>query len=236
MNPKQLTRDADKVNATLEEVGDQLITTKGCKIYIPTRYAEKGLINVGDDTYITMLYAMVVDDRYYAVSLVPAKGRIEPDVTNTVSMLGDEYFEFIFEPGSVVIGNLNLVQDKNITFDIHEELIGRGKIPWYLDYDDVGKLFDEAPKHAGVKVGANHAILEMIASTVARYEEDPTQFYRQIKDKVNVKPFYVPFKSVSYGASNTTAKLMGAYWNEGLTSALVNPTDNVEAIEELLRR
>lgn len=236
MNPKQLVRDAAKVNATLTEVGDQLVTLTGCKIYIPTRYAEKGLISVGDETYIVMMYALVIDDKYYAVSNVPARARIEPDVTNTVSLESDEYFEFIFEPGSVVIANLNLVQDKNLTFDIHEELVGRGKIPWYFNYDDTGKLFDEAPKHAGVKVGANHAILEMIASTIARDETDPTRFYRQIPDIKKVTPFYVPFKSVTYGASNTTAKLMGAYWNEGLTSALINPTENVEAIEELLRR
>ena len=49
-------------------------------------------------------------------------------------------------------------------------------------------------------------------------------------------PALIPFRSVTYGATNTTAKLMGAYFDEGLTSALVNPSQRTEKIEELLRR
>lgn len=236
MNPRSLTRSSERVLSTLVENGDQLITTTGCKLYIPTRFVEKGLIQIGNETYITMLYAMVVDDKYYSVSNVPARGRIEPTEVNTLFIEEEDYYEFVFAPGAVVIANVNLVSDKNILFDIHEEIIGKGKVPWYLTYNDLGKLFTLAPRYAGGSVGANHAVREMIVSIIARDHQNPVQFYRQSPDLGQRRPFYVPFKSVAYGASNTTAKLMGAYWNEGLTSALVNPTDRVEAIEEILRR
>ena len=72
MNPKTLIRDAQKVHACLQELPDsRLIALKECKIYIPARFEEQGLYEqVGSDTYIVGIYAIVVEDKYYAISMV----------------------------------------------------------------------------------------------------------------------------------------------------------------------
>ena len=60
MDPRTLTRDAPKIHAVLKELEDKrLVTTKGCKIYIPSRYAERGLAQVGVETNIVGMAAIV---------------------------------------------------------------------------------------------------------------------------------------------------------------------------------
>lgn len=241
MDPKKLKRDASKVHAHLKELEDgSLVTTKGCKIYIPTRFTEQQMAFLGTETSISGIFAITVDDTYFGVSLANAMMRIEPTITNYIKIEDEDYIEFIFEPGSVVITNLNLLKTDTFIYRIYSEIIAKGHVPWFMSYEDLGRIFESARYHAGVAVGANHAIVEMIIAAISRVAEDRTKFYRHVvkteKDLTTIAPFFIPLRSVTYGASNTTAKLVGAYWEEGLTSALVNPSDTVEPIEGLLRR
>ncbi|MNJ68815.1 hypothetical protein D3C77_650980 [compost metagenome] len=48
-------------------------------------------------------------------------------------------------------------------------------------------------------------------------------------------PTIIPLRNVSYGATNTIAKLTGSRFDEGMTSAIVNPGDRVERTEMVLR-
>lgn len=241
MDPKKLTRDASKVHAALRELDDgSVVALKPIKILIPTRYTEQQLAMLGNEINICGLFAIVVEDKYYGVSSAMAMMRIEPTITNNVKCGEDDYLEFVFDAGSTVISSVELVQSDSFIYLIYSEIMAKGNVPWFVNYEDLGRIFDSAPHHAGVSVGANFAVIEMIVAAITRSEKDRVQFYRHsIKSKqdlVTQTPAFIPLRSVTYGASNTTAKLIGAYWEEGLTSALVNPTDTVEPIEGLLRR
>lgn len=241
MDPKKLRRDPKRVQSALSiTAGGQVVTSKPCRIYIPARYAEKQLANIGSEIHILGIYAIVMEGQYYAVSLANAMKRIEPATINTISIDDNEYYEFIFEAGDTVIADVNLVVNDTLPYHINDEIIAKGRIPWFLTYEDLGSLFDSAEKYAGVRLGANDAVLEMIASSIARSEKDPRVYYRQVvKSKEDVEknpPLFIAFRNISYGATNTTAKLMGSYFEASMTSALVNPSEKVEDIEELLRR
>lgn len=241
MNPKLLIRDASKVHACLKELEDgSLIALKECKIYIPARFSEQQMAFLGTETSISGIFAITVNDTHYGTSLANAMMRIEPTITNYIKVEDEDYIEFIFEAGSVVISNINLLQSSVFVYRIYSEIIAKGHIPWFINYEDLGRIFESAPHHAGVAVGANFAIIEMIVSAISRSREDRTKFYRHVikneAELAKLTPAFIPLRSVTYGASNTTAKLVGAYWEEGLTSALVNPSDTVEPIEGLLRR
>lgn len=241
MDPTKLTRDASKVHAALKKLDDgSVVALKSVKILMPSRFLEQQLAHIGNEVNICGLFAIVVDDKYYGVSSAMAMMRIEPTYTNDVKCGEDDFTEFTFEAGSTVISSVDLVQSDSFIYLIYSEIIAKGNIPWFMNYRDLGDIFDSAPHHAGVSVGANFAIIEMIASAITRAEKDRTKFYRHLikesQDLTVQKPAFIPLRSVTYGASNTTAKLIGAYWEEGLTSALVNPTDSVEPIEGLLRR
>lgn len=241
MNPKTLVRDPAKVHACLAELDDgRLVCKKKVKIYIPTRFAGRGLAFIGIETQIVGIYAIVVDDKYYGVSMVNALMRIEPTSMVKVMVEEEEYYEFTFDAGSTVLASTMLVKTDTLVYKIYDEIIAKGRVPWYLGYTELGKLFDTARYHAGANIGENHEVTELLVSMISRNPENRHQYYRQVvtsmEDLAAKPPAFIPLRSVTYAATNTTNKLAGSYFSEGLVSALVSPADRVERIEDLLRR
>lgn len=239
MNVRQLVRDASRVHDCLQEMPDgRLCTSKEVKIHIPARFAERNLAYVGMEKYILGIYAIIVDDRYYGVSLVNAMMAIDPAETRKIKIDEDEYFEFVFPPGATVVKDVNLVKTDTLTYRIYDEILSGGRIPWYVGYEELGKLFDTAKYHAGANIGSNQEVTQLIASIVARDPNDRTKYYRtsvkSMEDLKKITPAYVPLKSVDYAATNTTNKLGGSYMSVGIVSALNDPSERVEKIEALL--
>ena len=241
MNINELIRDPQKVHASLRELPDKrLITLTGCRIYTPVRFSERGLVSIGEEIHIVGIYAIVVEDKYYGVSMVNAMLRITPYTRNTVTINGDDYYEFLFEPGSTVVASVDLVKTDVLTYRIYDELISKGNVPWYLGYSELAKLFDTAKYHAGANIGTEHEVTELLVSMISRDPSDRTKYYRQAiqtaEDLKTISPAFIPLKSVTYSATNTTNKLAGSHFSEGVVSALVSPSERTERIESLLRR
>lgn len=241
MDPSKLLHNPEKVHGYLKELDDgRLVTTKGCKIYIPTRFAERNLAQIGIETIIVGIAAIVVEDAYFGVMLFNAMARIEPTSTLRVDVDEDEYFEFKFDPGSTVIASTQLVKTDTLVFRIYDEIIAKGRAPWYMGYLELGHLFDSAKYHAGANIGVNREVTELIVSMIARDPDDRNKPYRQtVKSMSDLKkrpPAIIPLRSVQYSATNTVNKLAGSYWNDALVSALVSPATRTERVEELLRR
>lgn len=239
MNHKALKRDANKVSESIVEMPDgSVVAKKECKIYIPSRFAERGLAEIGIDNYIVGIYAIVVEDEFYAVSLINAMIKIEPTETKRIKIGGVEYFEFYFEPGRTMIKSTNLVKVDTLVYRIYDEIISKGRVPWYMNYSDLGRIFDTARSHAGANIGENPEVTELIISLIARDKNDRTKYYRttlKSKEDLEKQPAFIPLKSVIFAASNTTNKLAGSYFSTSVVSALVSPADRTERIEALLR-
>lgn len=237
MEPKDLIRDPGRIHACLQELPDgKLIALKQVRIYIPVRFAERGLAEIGVDTYICGIYAMTCEDKYYAVSTVNASIRIQPSSTIRVKFNGVEYFEFTFEAGAVVALSTNLVRIDVMVYKIYDEIISKGRVPWYMSYDDLGKIFDTASYHAGTSIGQEAAVTELIISIIARDKDDRVVYYRSVADgSAKKEPYFIALRSVTYAATNTTNKLAGSYYSVGVVSALVSPSERTERLEALLR-
>jgi hypothetical protein len=241
MDFRKLVRNPAKVRECLREMEDtSVVAIKPVRIYIPTRYAERNLASVGADTWIVGICATVTEDGFYSVSLINAMWRIEPTSTEKVMFDEDEYFEFYFEPGARFISTTNLVKTDTLVYRIYDEIVSKANVPWYLNYMDMGRIFDTAKYHAGTNVGENNVITELIISIIARDMLDRHIGFRltlkEVDDVFKKKPAYIALRSVTYAASNTTNKLAGNRFQDGMVSALVTPTDRVEKLEELLRK
>lgn len=235
----RMVRDAEKVLSVLKELpNDQLFTTQACRIQVPTRFNDRGLAHIGIENYIFGIFPIILDDGTYAVCNIDAMVKISPYKVLVVNIKDVPYHEFHFEANSVVIANLNLVKRDTLIYNLLEEFFFNGNIPWYLGYEDVGKVFDTASEHAGINVNSNFEVLELLTSMIARYKIDRTKYYRTSidngDDMVKNPPVFVPMKSVFYSATNTLNKLAGSYFNDGIVSALVQPTHEVERIEQLI--
>lgn len=240
MNIKNLVRDPSKIHEALQELDDfRVVAKQECKIYIPARFTERNLAELGVENYITGICAIVVGD-FYAVMNVCAMLKIEPAQTFKIRIQGDEYYEFYFPKGSTVISTTELVKKDTLVYRIYDEIISKGKVPWYLDYNDLGKIFDTAKLHGGANIGQNSEVTELIVSMIARDRNDKTKYYRTVitdlEDLKKNPPTYIPLRSVIYAATNTTNKLAGSYFATSTVSALVSPATRTERIEAILRR
>lgn len=241
MDISTLVRKPEMVHAILKQMPDgSVMTTKPCKVHIPVRFEEKDLASISNRVSTIGIIAIIVDDKYYAISVTPSYIRLEPTYVNKIKIGDVGYYELQFEEGSTVFTSTDLVKQDVLTYYIYNEIIAGGKVPWYLQYSDIIRLFDNSYKFTGAKVGANLAIMDMVACTICRDPKDVTKFYRHqyknITQEVTDPPEILPLRNVSYGASNTTAKLLGSYFSDGMTSALIYPSERTEKIEEQLRR
>lgn len=233
-------RDPAKVHEALAQLDDgRVVALKPVKIYSPVRYAERNLAYVGAEVYILGIFGITVEDQYLGVSLLNTMVHIEPTTINRVQVDGDDYHEFVFEEGASVFTSNVLVRLDTLVYDIYDEFIAKGYVPWYMNYVDLGRIFDTAKEFADANIGENPEITQLIASIIARDPKDRTRYYRTIikdgKQLQEVMPLFVPLKSVQYSATNTTTKLGGAYFQQGVISALNNPSTRVERIESVLK-
>lgn len=235
----ELKRDADAIKSVLKNNGQQLITAKDIKLVIPYRYVQGKLASVGNTVSTLAVFALVMDG-VYAVSNLCSVIPLSPSATTVVSYDGEDFFEFSFDKGSVVSPNINLVVDDKNAYNIYNEFLAKGRIPWFMSYSDVAKILSTAHSHAGITLSGTNAPLELIITSIARNSDNLYEYYRNtingIDEQFVKPPSYVPFKSISYGATNTAGKIMGSYFDEGLTSALTAPDGGPEGVEIHLRK
>lgn len=243
MDISQFVRNAPKVHAAFKELPDgRTIAVAPVKIYIPQRYEERGLADVGTRTHILGIHAITVEDKYYGVLLLDATVEICPSQTNRIKMDGDDYLEFVFAAGDTIYPVNSVVCNDTLVYEIFDETFAKGNIPWYLDVEDLSRLFDTAESHAGAPIGREPEIIHLIVSTIARAKEDRTRFWRTTVDKISdlsdpqKKPVFIPLSSVRYAATNTMTKLGGSYFGQGVVSALIHPAQRTERLEKLLRK
>jgi hypothetical protein len=240
MDVSQLIRNDEVVLSAFKTVGDTLIAIKPCKIHVPVHYEESGLIEIGAENNLLGIFPIIVEDTHYAVNTTLAMMRMEPTAVSTITIKDTQYYEFYFEPGAVFLANMNLVVNDVIAYEVYNEFIAKVRIPWCFTYQDLGTLFINSGKYTGMKVGATKTIIEMIVAAIARQDGELANFYRHLMNaldgKATQEPVYIPVGDVIYGATNTTAKMIGAYFTYGTMSALVNPSIRNEKLEDILRR
>ncbi|MNP88992.1 hypothetical protein D3C85_13860 [compost metagenome] len=233
-------RDAARIHKAIERTAEgSFMALKPVKVYIPARFPQRDLAVFEDEITFVGICAIVLDDTYYAASRICAPIRSEPSLVNTAVIDEVEYIEMHYEPGDRVIASEELVMIDNLLYRIYDEIIAKGRVPWYLSYNELGGIFDSSYKHAGVRIGKTPTVMEIISTAIARDDSDLRRYYRQVvetyEDISLSPPTIIPLRNISYGATNTIAKITGSRADEGMTSAIVNPGDRVERTERILR-
>jgi hypothetical protein len=235
-NPKK--RNPAKVLAALHEDRQAKWTAKeDLKIIFPKRYLNGKLGSLDDKFNTVGMFAVVLADGSYDVCSVCSIMPLTPDESTVIKLNGVDYFELSFGAGSIVCPNLNLVQRSNLAFEIYDEFISKTRIPPYMDSLDHLKILDTLLDFTGVSLGVNQAITRIYNATTTRNPKDRTQpareLYQKAVDLIMMEVDRIPLRSVAYGADNTTSRLLGSYLPTGLNSALVNPSETVEEVEQV---
>jgi hypothetical protein len=233
MDFTKLTRDYKLIENTLVETQTQYIAKQACKIVIPYNYLSYRMAKMGEKVTILAVAAFVVGNRYGVLNGCCAID-IKPDQTRQVKTNGTEWIEFSFEAGSPVISDRTIVKDSDLLYEMNKYFYSNGRAPDFMTQDDMGNLFALHREYGGLNISPNNVPFEIVTSIISHDSEDKFKFWRH--GPMDKPAVVVPFNSVLFNASSTTAKLLGANLEDGVTSALVSPTTKPEAIENMLRK
>lgn len=232
-------RDKEKVLGCLKNLPNgSTVFTKEVTIQFPVRFQDIRLAVIGERSYVYGLFAMIVEDSY-ALLNVNCYVELGKASISKSEIQGNEYYNFTYQPGDVVFLTNDLVARSNLIFLALDNFVFLGKVPWYCNYDDVGRLFNTASEYAKTKARITPAVMQFMAAYIGRSKQDRTKFIREVcETRADFKPSeisWVPLRSVFWSAPGTVNKLSGAYFNDGIVSALNNPSNRVETVESILR-
>ena len=213
-------RDSDVVKSNFKVINKRWVALKDCEIYFPVEYKLKGLAEVSDHVY-TLGVVMITVGTVYAVLSVNAMITFNPTSIEEIKYGNDPYYKLSFEAGDTVIENIDIVKQDTLPYHIYDLFISKGKIPAYMSYVDMCRLFETSKSYADANVGSRPEVVQLMISLIARAKEDLE---------------WIKMSNIEYGATNTLNKLGGNYFSEGVASALINPTERLENIESLLRQ
>lgn len=238
MDFRSMKRDGSRVHSAVGEVGNDLVAKETISAILPEKYVGGYLGSIEDEIRVIGVFALVLEEaKVYANALYLSYVTTEPSQTNIITVNGDKYLKFTYQPGDKIIKGLDLVRVKTLVFRAYNNFIANGRIPPYLDLVDMSTMFSETEYQANVDLRVDNAIMELFAASIARDPKNRMEYFRHLSGtKRNQYPDFIPLGSVAYGATNTFAKLQGAYFSEGLSSALVHPSESVESIEDSLRK
>lgn len=229
---KKFKRDGQRILNALAETNNTLVAKENLRIHVPVRFATRGLGQVGIETFICCMYAIITDDDHYDVSNYCAIAKIEPYKTEEILIDNVEYYEFTFLKGQVIMPNVQLVRRDMLIFNIMDEFIFKGNVPWYFTPNDLARIMDTAKTAGDSAVGEWLDVIELIVSVVTRVKGEKKIYYRNGNGGAYD---FVALSNVFYVASSTLPKLAGNYFNDGVVSAIMEPVDEVQRVERLLR-
>jgi hypothetical protein len=226
-----MKRDPEYFKKIIVKDNNKIITKESLKIEFPKRYIDKGLAKIGSNIEIYGIFALVKDDKY-CVSNIPVMVYTSPIIINERTINKAEYVVFEYGPNSPIINDITVLKNNILTEALFQEFIINGKMPWFIEYEDVIVMFKNMVKYAASAIGENHVSSELITSYIARSRKDIKLFHRNAP---NDEYIFAPLDDVFYSANSTFAKLAGNYFSDAIISAIKQPEKSPTKLEKLLR-
>lgn len=200
-------------------------------IEFPKWYGEKGLYVSGDISYVYGIIAVVVGDTY-SVTRIPTVINTVPVAINEIERDDGTYIRLCYGKGSKVFETTKVIMHSYLAYNFFEGYFMQGRVPWYINAEDLCYILDNTVQYGGTKLGSNEVNNELLTSFIARSSKDKTVFYRN--NPVG-NPSYVDLMDVRYSSLTTTNKLAGNYFNESVVSALVQKEKKPTTLENHVR-
>lgn len=234
-------RDAKHISSCLEETKDgRLVALKPLDIMFPMEYYNKKLAVFGRQIHVVGVFAIIdPTTKKYAVMSFPAMTNLVIAELNEINYKDIGYQVISYDKHDTILPQMECMVDHNMDYHLFNYFIELGKVTWYMSFIDVTKLASTSYHYIGQFLGLNDTIVEAMYSTIARDPTDEKRFlrhrFKSQEDLMKLTPSWVALRNVSLGSIDTTSKIMGAYFDEGLTSAIAEPSKRLTEVEKVLR-
>lgn len=213
--------------------GVYLFKGQSLEVRIPMRYRNYGMLDIEKNIETLGLFDMIIDDRYQVALNILAKVTLCPEETEERTILDDDYLICRWTSPGIFIASNTLVQDFNAIYCAYVENIDLGHRLYNVGYLSLIYLFDRAREFTGSDIGTDRSTYELLVSHLARDADNMQMMYRYTDMKK--PPTIISMRSTSFAPTSTTARIIGAYRDDGMAAALNYKQTTRQPFEDLLR-
>lgn len=240
MDVSKLKRDAEGVKKVLRTLPNgSVATTEPLHIHVPETFRGKSILVMGEEISTMGFIPLILESGIYGVYTIPAMIRLNPGQTNIIEVEGKSYYDFFFPAGTVVFKSVELFKDNSKLYNLVDEVLSRGRVPWYYGYEDMASFFTNVEVYTGTRLVTVRSVGEMVIAQIARLasrRNDPIRYHlTKPGENLRVGLAWLPLRNVTIGAVGLTAKLIGPYMDDGIDAALVEEGGKSSDLEEVLR-
>lgn len=232
----KLKRSPEVMLKSIKVKDNVIYNTKKVYVMFPNRFVDKSMVSLGNKSTVLGVFALLNEEQtHYSVSLIPARVTMYPNEIDTILVNNEEYTLLEVEKDSILIDTTILIQESDLVFDLYDMFMLKGKIPWYLTYEDVPIVFSNLPKYTGSKAGMNVLTYEILTAVISRDKDDLNIEFRNSKDISKYQPVFVGLENVWHSYKTTTSKLVGNYFKMATVSAINHKEEEVDKLESIIR-
>lgn len=233
-NLADFKRNPTAVVKTLNEEDDgSVYCTKACSYFMPKKLHGSPLLRPDINPARVGAFGMLLVGRDYMVFNACAVMSLGESESVTVLVDGVECTEFKFEPGDLVIENLNVPVIQTLGYPITKEFGKKAvKLPWYT-HDDQLSILLTLKEFTGVST-PSFAYTNIYMSHFMRDPSSLETPYRLVKDKRKTPFEPIPISLVGVTVNNTLNALGGSYMDDAVQGRLINESVRTTPLEEVL--
>lgn len=223
----------ETIRSYFKVVGDRTLVNNNIFILFPKRYINKNLALLSPTgCKVIGIYAIVDNNNNYAKVLNPIFQNLLPSNIEYYEIDGVEYVSLVFNKGDVFLVSNTLAVFNSYLYDIFDEFFLQGRIPWFMEYEDICGLLSESQKYCNTDIGDSPFNYEVLTSNIAK---DPVDHRIRFRNSNAKKPIYVGMSDIRYGYSNTGSRMIGGYLKDGMIASIVDPETVPSKSIEVLR-
>lgn len=216
------------------------LVKKDISIIFPERYIKKGLCNFRETVMLVCIFAILdKTTNTYCKCIAPVRQSFTPTERSEVVIEDELYIELKFYKGDVFTPFNDTVKESGFLFTLFELFFLQGKVPIYVDYIDLGRLFIETTKYTGVSgVGDSAISNEIMATMVSRDSKNLDKFFKNtiVSLSESDKVTFIGLNDTFYGYDNTASRLIGNYLNECIVNSIIDPEKEPNKIGYVLQQ
>lgn len=239
-----LIRDSEKVvSEGLVDLETMVVAKKPLKLSFPEYFLGKKLAIFGSEIYISGVFSLIMDDKYFSVSNSPSMIKTDPSEYKVVKVNGISYYELSYEPGDAIIADKNMIKSADVASALYSLFVDQGKNPWFYrsnnsNIDDKLSLFVNCGEYAGMVIGDGIAPMAMIIAATQKSsvtKDTPFRLYLNNNTGDIVPAAHAGLNNIEFIASSTMSRITSPYYNDTIGAALLNPTNTIEGLELVYR-
>lgn len=209
-----------------------IFTGDKCVVTILQKFEKYGCLSVKDTVTTLGVFDMEVDGAISGCFLV-ARVEMMPSEIETVTIDGTQYLQCTFYKGDTFMRTTKFIVEDKLAFYVWLEYIKFANTLKAMSYTDQATMFDKIRKSAGISFPVDHVVYEAIFAHLSRDRNDFTIPYRNTPMKDDF--IRIQLNDVAHAARSTSARIIGAYFKEGVNASLDKPSESSSPVEDLLR-